>query len=231
MKTLKLALAGATLLAGLSAMSAANAADVYARGESLKDAPSDYMPAITWTGFYIGAHVGATVDHTIEGTECVSKCRSGEADLDNTGLAGLQIGYNWQTARNLVLGVEGDISFPFDEDDAGFDTLASVRGRLGYAFGKSMIYATGGVAFTGGDVFSDDGDGTTGWVVGAGFEHKLRDNLSFGVETLYYAFEDDFSGKTADGAAFHTEDFERDIWTVRARLSYHLGGGEGESLK
>lgn len=54
MRTIKKALLAIAMLAGAAALSSANAADIYSRG-SLKDAPVEYMPAITWTGFYIGA--------------------------------------------------------------------------------------------------------------------------------------------------------------------------------
>ena len=58
MKTMKRALLAIAMLAGADAVSSAHAADIYSRG-SLKDAPVEYMPAITWTGFYVGGHVGA----------------------------------------------------------------------------------------------------------------------------------------------------------------------------
>ena len=42
-------------------------------------------------------------------------------------LIGLHGGYNWQV-QQIVLGVEGDVSF---SNDANY--LASIRGRLGFA--------------------------------------------------------------------------------------------------
>jgi hypothetical protein len=86
-------------------------------------------------------------------------------------VGGAQFGYNWQ-ADSLVFGIEGDISFTdwgqrttvFDTDagdlggpdvdnfafgtvSADVDFLASVRGRLGFAFDSLLIYGTGGVAW------------------------------------------------------------------------------------
>ena len=53
---MKKTLAAATVAALVGVAGAANAADLY-KGGSLKDAPA-YVPPPTWTGFYIGAHVG-----------------------------------------------------------------------------------------------------------------------------------------------------------------------------
>ncbi len=57
-KHLSLGLVSALALgAGLPA---ANAADIDRDRGSIKDTgPVDYVPSITWTGFYIGAHIGA----------------------------------------------------------------------------------------------------------------------------------------------------------------------------
>ena len=46
----------AVTIGALSVAAQVNAADLYA-GSGLKDS-SVYVPAPTWTGFYIGAHVG-----------------------------------------------------------------------------------------------------------------------------------------------------------------------------
>src|SRR5262245_14257507 len=105
-------------------LSTANAADVYARGESLKDAPPaavDYRPAIGWSGFYLGMNAGAAFD---------------DSDIEIAGgedaifVAGMHVGYNWQRGDGLVVGVEGDVDFADD-----VDYIASVRGRLGFGSG------------------------------------------------------------------------------------------------
>lgn len=200
-KHLSFYLAGALALGG--ALPAANAADINRDRGSLKDGPAEYMPSITWSGFYIGGHIGAAW---------------GDDDVDiideSAFLAGAHLGYNWQGPSNIVIGVEGDVSF-LDE----IDYLASVRGRLGYAFGPTLAYATGGVAFIGfdEDLFGNDSD--TGWVAGLGIEHKLRENVSIGAEALYYGFENDDFGSD-----------DSNFWTARARLTYHFNGGR-ETLR
>lgn len=181
-------------LALLAAAPAANAADIYNGDGGLKDAgPVDYAPPITWTGFYLGANLGGVWDD------------SDDVEIfdDAALIAGAHLGYNWQGPRNFIIGLEGDVGFL---DDVEY--LATIRGRLGYAFGPTLVYGTGGAAFIG---FDDDDFDATGWVAGLGIEHKLRENVSFGVEGLYYDFEDDFD----DDASF---------WAARARLTYHFGG-------
>lgn len=227
LNNLKSTLLGAVFLAGMSTLMTANAADVYSRGSIKDSGPVDYRPAIGWTGFYIGGHAGSTFDDTasldIDDRE-LDALFGGDVEVDEVGIAGIHLGYNWQTARNLVLGIEGSVTFPFDSDDFGADYLATIRGRLGYAFGNTLIYGTGGIAFASvEDEFSDDTE--TGWVAGLGIEHKLRDNLSLGLEGLYYSFEDDDS---IDGIDIEAE---RDFWTIQARITYHFGDRHADPLK
>lgn len=217
---LKSTLLGAVFLAGMSTLISANAADVYSRASVKDTGPVDYRPSITWTGFYLGAHAGSTFNDTLSldfESNKLDRQFGGDFDVDEVGIAGLHLGYNWQTARNLVLGVEGSVTFPFDSDDLGIDYLATIRGRLGYAFDSTLVYGTGGVAFATVDDERFD-DTTTGWVAGLGVEHKLRDNLSVGLEGLYYAFEDE-----SDNVAIGSVEAERDFWTVQARITYHFG--------
>jgi opacity protein-like surface antigen len=242
MKIMKKAMLAVAVLAGAGAVSAANAADIYGKG-SLKDGPAEYMPAITWTGFYFGGHVGAAFfdekgkgkkhcRHEEDGGEPAvylaknGRCEDGDqehrseghddGDFDDTSwLGGVHFGYNWQRSNGVVLGLEGDVSFLDD-----IDYLASVRARLGYAAGSTLLYATGGVAFLGlDDAFGDDDTGT-GWVAGLGVEHKLRDSWSVGLEGLYYAFDD-----------IDSFDDDLEFWTVRARLTYHFTDSRSDPLK
>ena len=201
-----MALLGATFLIG--AAGAASAADLGRGGGGYKDGPSDYQPVLSWTGFYFGVNAGASFSD-IENED-------GD-DSDAAFVGGLHVGYNWQKHGPWVFGLEGDVSFADD-----IDYLATIRGRLGYAVGPTLVYATGGAAFLGVEDNSGDDDTITGWVAGGGLEHKLRENVSIGVEGLYYSF---------DGDDFGSDD-DADTFTVRARLTYHLGGGgHGDALK
>jgi outer membrane immunogenic protein len=224
LKSVKFALVGASLLIGAGA---ANAADVYQRG-SIKDAPEVYMPPITWTGFYVGAHLGGAFGGEFE---ISNGDQSAAIDFDNAFTGGAHIGYNWQASQHWVVGIEGSISalsLSFEEDDEDTeltDYVASIRGRAGVAFDQNLVYGTAGVAFLG--AAEDDGefedDTTTGFVIGAGWERKFTDSISFGVEGLYYNFEEDVSGTSLEA--------EADFWTVTARLNYHFNRGYDDPLK
>ncbi len=232
MKTLKSILAGAAILAAAGAFSAANAGDLYSGPGSLKD--DGVRPAMSWTGFYLGIHAGGSfedgaaervsdVDYeTRESLGSYTRTRN----IDNAGLGGVQLGFNYQMSK-IVLGVEGD----FSKTGADItDYLASVRGRLGYAFGNSLIYGTGGAAFVQWDGLKNY-DVSTGWVAGGGLEHKLAPNLSVGLEGLYYEFADSAKNVQPQGGFITTYDMDRDFYTVRARLNYHLTTSGAGPLK
>lgn len=88
--------------------------------------------------------------------------------------------------------------------DSGLDWFGAVRGRLGYAIGNALIYATGGFAYGGvsgkasttlltADGFPpsahtyavDAGATLTGYAVGAGLEYALTPTWSFKAEYQY----------------------------------------------
>lgn len=177
---------------------------------------------------------------------CTDWTKSGAVTVEDerdgvTLIGGVHVGYNWQRQSALV-GVEADVDFA-----DGFDYLASLRGRLGYVSGDLLLYATAGVAvgalsdntatFTtplASYSFERGDDRLVGAVVGAGVEYKLAANLSVGVEGLYYFFGDDsnsYSITEGDTAYRITEELDNDVWTVRARVSYHFGQDEDASLK
>lgn len=139
-------------------------------------------------------------------------------DLDADGwFGGLQAGYNWQ-AGTLVFGVEADIQgADLNGDRAGrftnpngtiaidgtaslnIDWFGTVRGRLGAAFGKTLIYATGGFAYGEAEYRLDaievppvgdfrtslKADARTGYVLGGGIEHIFGPNWTIKTEYQY----------------------------------------------
>src|SRR6266446_3880424 len=130
-----LGLVGATLLLAGPAL----AADLGKPPPAYKAAP--LAPVFTWTGFYLGVHGGY-------GWSSSDVFGIGVFDSLKGGFGGGQIGYNYQM-NNFVLGIEGDgawadISQSFDGANFKFDALASLRGRLGVAFGNALLYGTAG---------------------------------------------------------------------------------------
>jgi outer membrane immunogenic protein len=218
MKKLRLALLGTVFAFG--AATAANAADIYEGGGSLKD-DVVYMPPMTWAGFYVGGHFGGGFEDdycVVEEQRDEKKDGGGDKeecfDGDTFFLGGVHAGYNWQKDGPWIFGVEADISFGDD-----IDYLASIRGRLGVAYDALLIYATGGAAFIGVEDFSGDSHNDTGWVAGLGADYKVAQNMSVGLEGLYYDFDEDDYGN------------DNNFWVVRARLSYHLNEAYPEALK
>ena len=121
-------------------------------------------------------------------------------------------GYNYQTG-NFVFGVEGDVKYDWNEDkfDLGgipmelkTDWGGSLRARMGYALDRSLIYATGGYAFTNAELRDrDTGDSDSktfnGWTIGAGFEHAFTDNFIGRAEYRYTDYGDaDLMGVNTD---------------------------------
>jgi outer membrane immunogenic protein len=142
-------------------------------------------------------------------------------------LGGGQVGLNAQFG-SLVLGIEGDVSWTDIDGEfrstsgptlfpgiggigAGIittsegvannlDWLATVRGRIGWAFDRWLVYGTGGVAFGRVDSAADitifngpqnltlttsNGETHTGWAAGVGVEGMITPSLSAKLEYLY----------------------------------------------
>ena len=145
MKRLFLACVGVAALTG-----AAAAADLYRPAPAPYYKAPAYVPAYTWSGFYLGVNGGGGWGR--------SAWDSTDGFDTSGGLVGGTIGYNYQIGQ-AVVGIEGDIDWadingtttagPFCHSAARPAThwLSTVRGRLGYAADRFMPYITGGAAF------------------------------------------------------------------------------------
>lgn len=188
--------------------------------------PVEYVPeAFSWTGFYVGTHVGyGWSDVDWQEVPAFSGSHSGSG-----GVAGGQIGYNWQAGR-AVYGVEADLSGSWIDGGNNccghtVNWLASVRGRLGYAGGfdsRTLFYVTGGAAWADIDYSSVGSFSNThvGWVVGGGVERALTPNLTARVEYLYYSFDtaNAPAGTVAPGLGL--ADLDPTTQTVRFGLNF-----------
>ena len=126
-----------------------------------------YEPAAGWSGAYIGVSGGGALSSPkfsdSRSQDITAICAASRACGDAQefgGLIGGTLGYNWQI-RNLVLGVEGDISWAgldakskthllasnLSYMQSNIDAIATLRGRVGYAAGSNLFYLTGGAAF------------------------------------------------------------------------------------
>ena len=117
------------------------------------------MPAFSWTGCYVGAHVGGTNVNTSIATNFEGTGRT--ADDNGTGaIAGGQLGCNYQQG-NWVFGVEGEGAWSNSKatnsltfSPGASETLItkntsdfSIAGRAGIAFDRTLIYGKGGWAW------------------------------------------------------------------------------------
>jgi outer membrane immunogenic protein len=232
-----------------AAIAMLGAAPALAADLPMKAKPMMPAPVILWNGWYVGINGGYAGGNNT-GTESVV---SGTAfpiigagtplynspnhfrDPTEGALGGAQVGYNWQTATNFVLGVEADIQgadikgsvgcilacntntttiprfagfpvvFSNDSYSQKLDWFGTVRGRVGYANGPTMVYLTGGLAY--GDVERtgavngvtlnlrgirnsfigsyDHSDVRVGWTAGVGAEGKLFNDPHWSVKGEY----------------------------------------------
>jgi outer membrane immunogenic protein len=143
-------------------------------------------------------------------------------------VGGLQLGWN-QQAGNIVYGAEADFSYAHIGDSASqtlsvsvpppgltivtsgeqkLDWFGTLRGRLGVvAQDRSLIYATGGLAYGRGTISASAINTTNplgcgsivvfcmagsaaqwkaGWTIGGGWEYAFAQNWSAKLEYLYY---------------------------------------------
>src|SRR3954468_23037300 len=161
------------------------------------------QPAYDWSGFYLGAHFGYG-DARLGADANPLSSQGVFLPPSPTGLiGGYQGGYNRQFGNHLVLGVELDATFTSPADTARlvtrpyqttFDYFATARGRVGYAMGTWLPYATAGVAFgrTKLNLFDGDGELTSstgrdhvGWTAGGGVEVAVGGNWSAKAEYAY----------------------------------------------
>ncbi len=226
-------------------------------------APAPY----DWTGFYFGAHLGDAAGSSNWSAAAVGAAApplAGSLNLYNsfdlakgTGsyFIGLQGGYNYTLPSRLLLGIEVDTSFP--NTLAGTATLSSasigsatnteqvevagtVRGRIGYASGNWLFYASGGFA-RGYDQFTrtqlagmpaggttQPGEATTlftiprvGGAVGGGVEFALTSKWAARLEYLYT----DYSARSVTFVnAAQRFDSALGVESLRLGLNYRLGG-------
>ena len=111
-----------------------------------------------WTGYYVGVQAGYGWSH-------VDIDRDGEElDLSDDGfLGGLHVGYDRQNG-NFVYGLMGDFDFveigedsisetvgtgKFENYNYDVDWVATARVRGGFAFDRTLAFASGGLAHGG----------------------------------------------------------------------------------
>jgi outer membrane immunogenic protein len=171
--------------------------------------------------FAFGPGTGVTLSGPLAATAGVI---TPPANANRDGfVGGGQIGYNHQIG-NIVVGIEADAQYadltsrrsgmlgfvpvlgtfpvgagfaPAMGNRSGIEWFGTVRGRLGYAWDRLLVYGTGGFAY--GDGPNDcnsvglggagnrcgNGSIRTGWTAGGGVEYAFTSNMTGKIEALY----------------------------------------------
>jgi opacity protein-like surface antigen len=242
-----LAVAGALYLVTHSVGAVADGAAVPADDHS-PYAPSGFFQ-YDWSGFYAGGQLGAVYTE-VESTETLFpnsleffQSRSyGQGEAAITG--GLQAGWQKHWGK-LVAGAEVGFSLlQFDTSEesplldglfrsAEVGTIFTLTGRLGYADGRWLAYAKGGVAaadvdiryhdtFTG--LSTSSGNLEIGWTAGVGIDYALSQTWVLGVEYNYVHFRADVEPPLIPDIPSRFGYVDVDLQSVVVRLNYRFGG-------
>lgn len=203
------------------------------------------VPLFSWSGFYIGANIGGAWSNST-----VTDVATGATfNTDNNGfIGGGQVGFNYQI-NNFVFGVEGDIdatslsktgpgvvtAIGTLQASASTDWVATLAGRIGFAFDRWLIYAKGGGAWvqnsatltnlaTGASVSGSNTN--SGWMAGVGAEWAFAGPWSAKLEYNHIELD---NWSTGAGAIIAGDQFNvsRNIDMVKFGINYRFGWGGG----
>jgi outer membrane immunogenic protein len=214
----------AMLATALAVSSTAYAADLPVKAPMV----APVAPAPSWTGFYLGLNAGGAWGLTSTQSWVMSPNIAGNDPINFNkasgygAVGGFQGGYNWQIAPVWVIGAEGDFSWtsqgnsnskiistagvPLPANTVNMSKtpqwFASARAKLGYSWGSTMLYATGGAAWekVGFNALTTYADGShsptgqindtkSGWVAGGGVEWMATPHVLLRAEYLYYGID------------------------------------------
>lgn len=211
-------------------------------------------PTYNWAGLFAGGTFGYGLGRN-DSTLIVPATDAEAFFLSPRGFdGGAIVGYNWQFG-SWVLGLDADIQGSTGSGyltcvnlctgagatmiDQKLPWFGTVRGRLGYAVGPALFYATGGVAYgevkesifqaaSGSASFSHS---QSGFAVGGGIENKLEffgllgPNWTTRTEYLYVdlgSIRDTFANIAVGGPAQTlTSNLHEHVW--RTVVSYKFG--------
>jgi high affinity Mn2+ porin len=252
-------LAGGAALIALASSDAAPCAEALAAAP--RASATLNANAFDWNGFYVGTQAGYAFGRSnFTATSIGPRALPFNGSLDffqkpdgwtGTGsyFVGLQAGYNVVLPSRFVIGVEADALFPSlvgaaqairtdRPRDAILDenmlVAGTARGRLGYAFGNWLPYATAGFAWTFDQAawtrLDEIRGGTAaieqqllwrlGWTIGAGLEFPFAPNWTARAEYLFTQY--DAHGATFPGATEHVDLSNLRSSQVRLGVNYHL---------
>jgi outer membrane immunogenic protein len=187
------------------------AADIAARAP-IYQPPPPIVPNFTWIGCYIGGNIGGTwtnrdwtdkiLGDPLYGTDLGSYTTRGVLGGAQAGcnhqigaeVFGIQVDYDWSTDR----GSNNSVAFvlPIITEQSRIHSLASVTGRVGYAWDRFLGYVKAGGALqrssydllVAGLTGASTSETRGGWTAGIGGEYAFLDWLTGFIEYDYYSF-------------------------------------------
>jgi opacity protein-like surface antigen len=214
-------LSGVASSALFAALATGFAGGAIAADLGAKAPTAQYMPAWSWTGLYFGVHIGSAMGLN-KVDDPFGPSIFGDQIHSPGYFGGGQVGFNWQApGSSWVWGIEADASLAnLDGTNTCFavsgnfaslncrahtDAFGTATGRVGWAFGpfgRSLVYAKGGLAwahsnvdmivnnafgllpgpvFVGGNASSTSFT-SVGWTIGAGAEYALTPHWTVKAE-------------------------------------------------
>ena len=202
---------------------------------STKSAPVLLEAPFSWNGWFVGAQVGG-----LWGQGKYSFPATGATASANSSavFGGGFAGYNFHV-QSVVLGLQGEINAVGGGNGAAGSIyseqqtpLGSVDARLGYAFGRTLFYAIGGVAFTnskhgmivGGTDYSFNFN-RSGFDIGGGLEYAFANNWTARIEYRHYDFgsSSGYAGGCTGVCNVPANHFALTQDSVRVGLAYRFG--------
>lgn len=238
-------------------VSSVNASD-FGQPGGMKDVP--YVAPPTWTGFYAGLNGGGSFGDS-NNMVISNNVNWSTVDIGQfqrvAGFGGAQFGYNFAWSDQLIVGLETDvqgsgISEGFARNylvynggtatangSQEIDFFGTVRARLGYVVGSTLVYGTAGFAYAnvntkiGLNTFTPAGapnfnnymsveEIETGWAAGGGLEYLFTPKLSAKLEYQYIDLgSHDLVGTLPNGRIDRTS-VDDSIQTFRVGINYHF---------
>ena len=214
-------------------------------------APPPIAPTWSWTGCYVGGHAGGL---WAASTKWIVRTPGGAFEGQSLGghdvnswLGGAQAGCDYQFSGGFVIGLQGDYAWTAAEGShdstrevgvayhSKVKSLASVTGRIGYAWDRFLGYVRGGGAWERDEYWATTiilgtaytaRETRSGWTIGVGGEYAFTNVLSGFIEYSYYDFGSRVIGFTPQvaglGPAF--VEIKETKGVVRAGLNLRFGG-------
>jgi outer membrane immunogenic protein len=189
-----------------------------------------------WGGLYVGVHDGGAWGDT---DWTLANGTTASPHQDAGVLFGGHAGYLGQWGA-FVAGVEVSFSGLPNVDGNAWcpeatgvcrsqvENLLLLNGRLGFALGRTLLYATGGWARSTVEatrtttVVATDDQHVSGWDIGGGIEFMLWPNVVFGVEYLRVDLDSQAFGLTDGGTFIESVSVDPELNIVRARFTVQL---------